>query len=197
MHVRSRSPGAFPGAVAAPFPAIDHPRPRPSTRANCVAVRFSGSAAAMPVTFRDATLADLPAIVALLAEDTLGEKREDPSLPLDPAYERAFNLIAASSDQRQIVAELDGAVVGTMQLTFIPGIAFKGAWRGQIEAVRVAGALRGQGIGGEMIDWAVAQCRARGCRMVQLTSDKSRSAAHRFYERLGWNRSHEGFKFKL
>ncbi len=149
------------------------------------------------ITFRDATLADLPVIVSLLAEDTLGEKREDPSLPLDPAYEQAFRSIAASADQRQIVAEQDGAVVGTMQLTFIPGIAFRGAWRGQIEAVRVAAALRGQGIGGAMIDWAVQQCTERGCRMVQLTSDKSRAAAHRFYEHLGWTRSHEGFKIKL
>ena len=149
------------------------------------------------VTFRDATLADLPEIVTLLAEDTLGEKREDPSFPLDPAYERAFRTIAANPDQRQIVAVQDRAVVGTMQLTFIPGITFRGAWRGQIEAVRVAGSMRGQGIGAAMIDWAVEQCRARGCRMVQLTSDKSRTAAHRFYERLGWTRSHEGFKIKL
>ena len=74
---------------------------------------------------------------------------------------------------------------------------FRSAWRGQIEAVRVSGSLRGRGIGAEMIDWAVEQCRARGCGMVQLTSDKSRTAAHRFYERLGWTRSHEGFKIKL
>ena len=148
-------------------------------------------------TFRAAKLADLPAIVALLAEDTLGERREDASVPLDPAYERAFRTIAASADQLQIVAEQDGMVVGTMQLTFIPGIAFRGAWRGQIEAVRVAGAMRGQGIGAAMIAWALEQCRARGCAMVQLTSHKSRGAAHRFYERLGWTRSHEGFKIKL
>ena len=88
-------------------------------------------------------------------------------------------------------------MIGTMQLTFILGIAFKGAWRGQIEAVRIAGSKRGQGIGGTMIAWAIEQCRARQCRMVQLTSDKSRDAAHRFYERLGWTRSHEGFKLKL
>ena len=150
-----------------------------------------------PAIFRDATLADLPTIVALLAEDTLGEKREDASLPLDPAYERAFETIAANPDQRQIVAEQDGAIIGTMQLTFIPGIAFRGAWRGQIEAVRVGAALRGQGTGAAMIDWAVEQCRMRGCAMVQLTSDKSRGAAHRFYERLGWSRSHEGFKITL
>lgn len=149
------------------------------------------------VTFRDATLADLPAIVTLLAEDTLGERREDASLPLDPAYEQAFRFIDANPDQRQIVATRGNAVVGTMQLTFIPGIAFKGAWRGQIEAVRVADSLRGQGIGAAMIEWAVGQCRARECRMVQLTSDKSRDAAHRFYRRLGWTQSHEGFKIKL
>ena len=147
--------------------------------------------------FRDATLADLPAIVTLLAEDTLGEKREDPSLPLDPTYIVAFETITANPDQRQIVAVRDGAVIGTMQLTFIPGIAFKGAWRGQIEAVRVAGHLRGGGIGAAMIGHAVELCRARGCKMVQLTSDKSRTDAHRFYERLGWTRSHEGFKLKL
>ena len=151
----------------------------------------------MPTTLRDAILADLPAIVTLLAEDTLGEKREDPSLPLDPAYETAFHTISANPDQRQIVATRDGMVIGTIQLTFIPGIAFRGAWRGQIEAVRVAVSVRGRGIGAEMIDWAVEQCRARGCRMVQLTSDKSRTAAHRFYERLGWTRSHEGFKIKF
>ena len=151
----------------------------------------------MTATFRDATPADLPAIVALLAEDTLGEKREDPSLPLDPRYETAFRAIDANADQCQIVAELDGRVVGTMQLTFIPGIAFKGAWRGQIEAVRVASALRGGGIGAAMIEHAVELCRTRGCKMVQLTSHKSREAAHRFYERLGWTRSHEGFKLAL
>jgi GNAT superfamily N-acetyltransferase len=146
--------------------------------------------------FRDATLADLPAIVTLLAEDTLGEKREDPSLPLDPRYIAAFEIIAANPDQRQIVATRDGVVIATMQLTFIPGIAFKGAWRGQIEA-RVAEALRGGGIGAALIDHSVELCRARGCRMVQLTSHKSRDRAHAFYERLGWTRSHEGFKLKL
>ena len=149
------------------------------------------------VIFRDATLPDLPAIVTLLAEDTLGEKREDPSLPLDLAYIAAFETIAANPDQRQIVAVQDAAVIGTMQLTFIPGIAFKGAWRGQIEAVRVASGLRGGGIGAAMIAFAVELFRARGCRMVQLTSDKSRTRAHAFYERLGWTRSHEGFKLQL
>ncbi len=151
----------------------------------------------MSLEFRDATLADLPAIIAMLADDVNSAGREDPGLPLDPRYEAAFADIDASPDQRLIVAELDGAMIGTMQLTFIPGIAFRGAWRGQIEAVRIASNVRGGGHGTAMIEWAVDQCRARGCRMVQLMSMTSRTDAHRFYEKMGWERSHYGFKLKL
>ncbi|UYY78278.1 GNAT family N-acetyltransferase [Sphingomonas sp. R1] len=147
--------------------------------------------------FRDATLADLPAIVAMLDDDELSRGREDASLPLDPRYEMAFADLDSDPNQRLIVAERDGAVIGTMQLSFLPGIAFRGAWRGQIEAVRIAASERGQGLGQQMIEWAVAQCRARGCRMVQLTSMRDRVDAHRFYEKLGWTRSHFGFKLKL
>ena len=149
------------------------------------------------VEFTNAALSDLPAIVALLAEDSLGEKREDPSLPLDTRYEQAFAAIERDPNQRLIVAQHDGRVVGCLQLTFIPGIAFKGAWRGLIEAVRVAGDLRGRGLGAALVEYAVEQCRAFGCGMVQLTSHKSRTRAHAFYERLGWDRSHEGFKLQL
>ena len=147
--------------------------------------------------FRDATAADLPAIIALLAEDTLGEQREDPALPLDPGYEAAFAAIKSDPGQRLIVAVLENRVVGTMQLSTIPGIAFKGAWRGQIEAVRIAGDLRGRGLGEQLIEYAIEQFRAGGCKFVQLTSHKSRDGAHRFYERLGWTRSHDGFKLTL
>jgi len=147
--------------------------------------------------FRDATFADLPAIVALLAEDTLGEKREDAATPLDPGYEAAFAAIKSDPGQRLIVAEIDGRVIGTMQLSTIPGIAFKGAWRGQIEAVRIAQDLRGRGLGKLLIAYGVEQFRQGGCKFVQLTSHKSRTRAHRFYERLGWTRSHEGFKLAL
>lgn len=147
--------------------------------------------------FRDASLADLPEIVAMLADDDLSRGRENASLPLDPRYEMAFSDINADPNQRLIVAERDGAVIGTMQLSFLPGIAFRGAWRGQIEAVRMATSVRGQGLGGQMIDWAVAECRARGCRLVQLTSMRDRLDAHRFYEKLGWTKSHFGFKLKL
>lgn len=96
-----------------------------------------------------------------------------------------------------VVAERDGRVVGTLQLSFLAGLSHRGAWRGQIEAVRIAGELRGQGLGGELIDWAVAECRARGCKMAQLTSKGDRLDAHRFYERLGWDKSHAGFKLYL
>ena len=149
------------------------------------------------VTFRRATEADLPAIVAMLADDGLGQGREDASLPLARGYLDAFAAIEADSNQMLAVAEADGAVVGTLQLTFLPGLSHKGAWRGQVESVRVAGSRRGTGLGQAMMEWAVGACRARGCRMVQLTTDKSRADAHRFYERLGFKASHEGFKLVL
>lgn len=148
----------------------------------------------MAMEMRRATKDDLPAIVALLADDVRGRSRDDASLPLDPAYEEAFAAVDADPRQLLVVAVLDGAIVGTLQLSFIPGIGHKGAWRGQIEAVRIASQLRGQGLGGEMIAWAVDTCRSRGCRMVQLTSDKTRLDTHRFYEQLGFEQSHLGFK---
>jgi GNAT superfamily N-acetyltransferase len=149
------------------------------------------------VTFRRATEADLPAIVAMLADDGLGRGREDASLPLARGYQDAFAAIDADCNQMLAVAEADGAVVGTLQLTFLPGLSHKGAWRGQVESVRVASSRRGTGLGQAMLEWAVAECRARGCRMVQLTTDKTRADAHRFYERLGFKASHEGFKLQL
>lgn len=148
-------------------------------------------------TFRDATEADLPAIVAMLADDHLGAGREDASLPLHPGYLAAFRAIESEPNQRLIVAERDGEVVGTMQLSFLPGLSKKGAWRGQVEAVRVAAPCRGQGLGAAMMRWAVETCRARGCGSVQLTTDKSRKAAHRFYDRLGFRATHEGYKLSL
>lgn len=147
--------------------------------------------------FRDATEADLPAIIRLLAEDQIGGRAEDPSEPLDPAYTAAFDAIERDPNHRLIVAEIDGAIVGTMQLSLLPGLLNRGAWRGQIEAVRIAADQRGRGLGADMIDWAVEQCRARGCFMAQLTSNNDRVAAHRFYERLGWQKSHAGFKLYL
>lgn len=147
--------------------------------------------------FRDAILTDLPTIIAMLAEDQIGGRADDPSEPLDPAYLAAFDAIDRDPNQRLIVTELDGAIVGTMQLSWLPGLLNRGAWRGQIEAVRIASDKRSLGLGAAMIGWAVERFRERGCFMAQLTSNNDRVAAHRFYERLGWKKSHTGFKLEL
>ncbi|MBZ9703103.1 MULTISPECIES: GNAT family N-acetyltransferase [unclassified Mesorhizobium] len=149
------------------------------------------------ITFRKALASDLPALVAMLADDPLGAAREDASLPLAQGYVDAFNAIDADPNQLLAVA-VDGAdVVGTLQISFLAGLSRKGAWRGQIEAVRVAGHRRSEGIGRLMIEWAVDQCRARGCGLVQLTTDKTRADAHRFYESLGFTGTHLGYKKTL
>lgn len=149
------------------------------------------------VTFRRAEIADLPAIIALLADDGLGRRREDPGMPPNQKYLEAFRALDADPNQLQVVATLGSEVIGTMQLTFIVGLSRQGAWRGQIEGVRVAAAHRGSGVGQLMFEWAIGQCRARGCNLVQLTTDKARPDAHRFYERLGFVGSHVGYKLTL
>jgi ribosomal protein S18 acetylase RimI-like enzyme len=147
--------------------------------------------------FRAATVDDLPAILALLVDDELGKLREDLGTPLHPRYLAAFAAITRDPNQLLAVAEVDGEVVGCLQISFIPGLSRLGMWRGQIEAVRVAGAQRGSGVGRAMLLWAIEQCRARGCGLVQLTSDKRRADAHRFYARLGFEATHEGMKLRL
>jgi len=149
------------------------------------------------IAFRRATRADIPAIVAMLADDPLGAAREDASAPEAPAYQDAFAAIDADPNQFLAVMTDGGTVVGTLQLTLIPGLSRKGALRGQIEAVRVAAGRRGEGLGRRLFDWAIAECRARGCATVQLTTDKSRTGAHRFYDRLGFAASHIGYKLAL
>lgn len=149
------------------------------------------------IAFRRATEADIAAIVAMLADDPLGAAREDVSTPLANAYLAAFRAIDADPNQYLAVMTDGDAVIGTLQLTFIPGLSRKGALRGQIEAVRVASSRRGQGLGQRLFEWAIEQCRARGCRTVQLTTDRSRADAHRFYERLGFEASHIGYKLAL
>jgi ADP-ribose pyrophosphatase YjhB (NUDIX family) len=147
------------------------------------------------VALRRARPGDLEAIVRLIADDQLGATREDPGDLA--AYQRAFAAIDRDPAQLLVVAEADGQVVGTFQLSFIPGLARAGALRAQVEAVRVAASHRGQRLGEAMMRWAVDEARRRGCALVQLTSDKSRGRAHRFYERLGFVASHEGFKLDL
>jgi ribosomal protein S18 acetylase RimI-like enzyme len=146
------------------------------------------------VIVRRAAAADLPAIVALLADDVLGAGREAPG---DPAYAAAFAAIEADVNQVFAVADQDGRIVGCLQLSFIPGLSRRGMWRGQIESVRIAADQRGLGLGQRLFDWAIAQCRARGCGLVQLTTDKARPEARRFYESLGFVASHEGMKLAL
>lgn len=149
--------------------------------------------------FRRALASDLPAIVALLADDELGRTREEPGPPPSPRYAAAFAAIDAGPHQLLAVAVADarGEVVGYFQLTFIPGLTRTGMWRGQIEGVRVACGYRGSGIGREMFAWAIEECRRRGCSLVQLTTDKGRPDAHGFYAALGFIASHEGMKLAL
>jgi len=149
------------------------------------------------IIFRRAETADLPSIVAILADDELGRHREDPRQPLASEYVQAFCAIEADRNQLLAVAVRDGDIVATLQLSFIPGLARKGSWRGQIEAVRVASGDRNSGVGLRMFEWAIAECRSRGCGLVQLTTDKSRPDAHRFYERQGFRATHEGYKLAL
>jgi len=150
------------------------------------------------VELRRATLEDLGAIVRLLADDPLGQAREEPSVGagLQP-YPRAFELIDADPAQLLVVATGGDEVVGTMQLSFLPGLARRGGLRAQIEAVRVHESYRSQGLGTAMFEWAIAEARRRGCTVGQLTTDKTRTDAHRFYSRLGFVASHEGVKMQL
>ncbi|PRD41397.1 GNAT family N-acetyltransferase [Phyllobacterium phragmitis] len=149
------------------------------------------------LTFRKAVLRDLPDIVAMLADDELGAKREDTSLPLHGRYLSAFEAIDRDPNQFLAVVEAENKIVGCLQISFIPGLSRIGLWRGQIESVRIARDFRGGGIGRKMIGWAIEQSRARNCGVLQLTTDKSRVDAHRFYKSLGFVDSHEGMKLTL
>ena len=148
-----------------------------------------------PVVLRRAREGDLPALVALLADDQLGATRESVT-DLIP-YRSAFAAIDADPAHLLLVADRAGEVVGTLQLTLLPGLARSGAWRAQIEAVRVHSGLRGQRVGERMLRWAIEESARRGATIVQLTTDKRRADAHRFYERLGFVASHEGMKLQL
>ncbi|MFF4848296.1 GNAT family N-acetyltransferase [Streptomyces sp. NPDC001194] len=144
---------------------------------------------------RPATEEDLPAIVAMLADDPLGATRESPD-DLTP-YLAAFRRLTDDPHQHVVVAVREGRVVGTLQLTIVPGLSRKGATRSIIEGVRVHADERGSGLGTRFVQWAVEESRRQNCRLVQLTSDATRTDAHRFYERLGFTASHVGFKLSL
>lgn len=149
------------------------------------------------VEFRNAVRKDLDRIVEMLADDMLGKERERFEQPLPNFYIQAFEAIEADPNNELIVACLDGEIVGVQQITFTPYIARQGSWRATIEGVRTAASVRGKGIGRQMISWAIERAKERGCRMVQLTSDKQREDALRFYGQLGFKATHEGMKLQL
>lgn len=149
------------------------------------------------VTFREATAADLPEIVRLLADDPLGATRETLAEEIPEAYVTAFAAIEKDPNNHLIVADVAGTVAGTLQLTYIPGLTYTGGERAQIEGVRIAADERGRGLGQTMLTWAIDQARARGCRVVQLTTDRQRPDAIRFYQKIGFRPSHMGMKYHL
>lgn len=146
---------------------------------------------------RRARAEDLPQIVALLADDFIGQAREDADSRPNPRYLTAFEAISRDPNQWLAVLEDEGKLVGCLQISFIPGLSRTGLLRGQIESVRIAGERRGEGLGRRMLEWAIDQCRERGCGLVQLTTDKRRTEARRLYEQLGFMASHEGMKLTL
>jgi GNAT superfamily N-acetyltransferase len=149
------------------------------------------------LTLRDAKREEVPAIVEMLADDELGRGREAISDPLPAIYYVAYDELTRDTNNRLLVAEMDGKIIGTLQITFIRGLSRRGARRAQIEAVRVAGPHRGTGLGEQIVRAAIEIARDAGCSVVQLTTDKRRTDAHRFYERLGFVASHEGMKLAL
>jgi GNAT superfamily N-acetyltransferase len=151
----------------------------------------------LDITFRLATTGDVPTIIALLQDDTLGAKRETSEERSLSDYVSAFAVIDADPNNEIWLIDLDGEIAGTFQLTFIPGLSRRGAWRCQIEAVRVDRRFRSNGIGSTAMHWAIARAKDKGCRLVQLTSDVGRTEAHQFYERLGFSKSHAGFKLTI
>lgn len=149
------------------------------------------------LVIRSAERRDIPAIVELLADDVYGAERERVGDPPASGYIEAFHAISTDPNNELVVACRNETVVGVFQLTFVPGMSYQGGWRAMIEGVRVAAPYRGQGIGACMMNWAVRRAEERGCVLVELTSNAGRPDAHRFYERLGFVRSHVGMKRAL
>ncbi|MDL4842356.1 GNAT family N-acetyltransferase [Aquibacillus rhizosphaerae] len=149
------------------------------------------------IKFRIATEKDLDYIVTLLADDDLGSKRENNDYPLPNSYIKAFEAITSDPNNELVVACDGNQVVGVQQITFTPYITYQGGWRATIEGVRTSASVRGKGVGTKLIKWAIQRAAERGCHLVQLTTDKKRSEALRFYERLGFIATHEGLKLKI
>ncbi|WNC68625.1 GNAT family N-acetyltransferase [Thalassotalea nanhaiensis] len=151
----------------------------------------------MELKYRSAEFEDLASLVALLSNDPLGSKREDASIPLNSAYLEAFEAIVRDPKNELLVVELENSLVGMLQITFIPYLTHIGSWRCLIESVRIHSDYRGQGFGEQMFEHAIELAKNKGCTIVQLTSDKQRPDAIRFYEKLGFKATHEGLKLAL
>lgn len=149
------------------------------------------------LTIRPADSGDLPQIVAMLADDVLGQSREVIADPLPQSYRAAFEAIDADPNNEILVACIGRRVVASLQLTYTPSLSFQGSWRATVESVRTAADLRGQGIGASLMRHAIERARERGCAIVQLSTNKVRADARRFYERLGFSATHEGMKLEL
>ncbi len=149
------------------------------------------------IVIRTAIQEDLPAIVKLLADDEVAGSRERLTDPIAESYVAAFEAISADPNHGLFVADKDGEIMGTFQLSFIPNMTYQGGWRAQIEGVMVSANLRNQGIGTAMMRWAIARAREKGCCLVQLTSFNERTKAHQFYGKLGFVFSHQGAKLDL
>ena len=147
------------------------------------------------LSIRPARKSELAAPIALYVDDDLGVTRE--ATEIDEAYQSAFDAIEADPNHMLVVGERDGKIFATLLLSFLPGLSRHGAWRAQIEAMRVSGASRGQGIGQELLDWSIEKARQHGCTLVQLTAARRRTNAHRFYERAGFEPTHFGYKMSL
>lgn len=151
----------------------------------------------MNLKFRQATREDLPEIVRMLADDVLGAKRERYETPLPESYIKAFEEIAADKNNELIVAENNGEIVGTFQITFTPSISFQGGRRATVESVRVDAKYRGRGIGKGLMLFAINRAREENCASMQLTTNAERTDAQRFYENLGFTGTHLGMKLNL
>lgn len=151
----------------------------------------------MDLTYRQATEADLPFLDALIADDEVAAARDITPPDNDAQQREAMRAIAADPNHELWIVEHGDTPIASFHLSYLPGVSRKGAWRGQIESVRVMTQFRGMGVGDAMMRWAIARCDEKGCGVVQLTSDRQRDAAHRFYEQLGFEPSHIGFKMRL
>ena len=147
--------------------------------------------------FRKATEEDLPEVLGMIANDQLGMTREKFELPLPMSYVKAFHIITKDANQEITVCELDNEIVGTFQLSYIQYLTYQGGMRVLVEAVRVKNSQRGKGIGRQMFEYIIDRAREKGAHMVQLTSNKKRTESLKFYESLGFEGSHEGYKLHL